>query len=411
MGRLAIVGVGPGPEKWLVPEAKRAIEEAAVLAGGPRHLAPYRASGKELLPLEGPLAPFLDRLKEAAKRAPTALLLSGDPCFFSLLGRLSEGFSPDEYVVFPGVSSFQLLFARLGAQWHDVEIASLHGRPLEASLGSLREDRGTLFLLDSQNTPRAAAAFLKGKGCPDRPVVVGENLGYDGERITKTTLFDLAEGGAFDGLSLLLLSPGPLPPEALGVLPDQWFLRDGAVPLSKEVCRAMVSSLLHPLEGRSVLEVGSGSGGITVELARRVGGGKVFAVERSPEALEVARRNAERGGCSSAVQWVEGSAPEALAPLPLCHRAVVGGHGGNPEEIIRAAWDKLLPGGRLLATANMPSTAHCAWRTLKALGAPPEVIHLAASRSAEAGDSWMLRGDNPVFIIYSNKDGTCHGRK
>lgn len=410
MARLAVVGVGPGPEEWLLPAAAKAIEEAAILAGGPRHLATYGDSGKELLPLEGPLSPFLDSLKEAAGRAETALLLSGDPCFFSLLGKLSERFSPGEFEVFPGLSSFQLLFARLGIPWHDVEIASLHGRPLEDSLLHLREDRGTLFLLDSRNTPRAAAAFLQGKGLPDRSVAVGENLGYEGERVVRTTLFALAGEGSFDGLSLLLLHPGPLPSEALGVLPDGWFLRADGVPLSKMVCRALTVSLLHPLEGRRVLEVGSGSGGITIELARRVGRGKIVALERSPRALEVARKNAGRGGCSPAIRWVEGAAPEALPSLPDCHRVVVGGHGGNPEGVIRAAWDKLLPGGRLLVSANMPSTADGAWRTLKDLGSAPEVIHAASSRSAEAGSSWMLAADNPVFIIYSDKDGTDHGR-
>jgi precorrin-6B methylase 2 len=73
--------------------------------------------------------------------------------------------------------------------------------------------------------------------------------------------------------------------------------------------------------------------------------------------------------------------------------------------VITAVWDKLLPGGRIIVTANMPSTTDCAWGTLKAQGAAPEVLHLAASSSAPAGDSWMLKGSNPVFIIFADKDG------
>ena len=413
MDRLAVVGVGPGPGNYLLPAAREAIAGADILAGGPRHLEPYRESGKELLPLEGSLDTFLDRLGEKRHTGRVALLLSGDPCFFSLLGKLGTRFPREELEVIPGVSSFQVLFARLGIQWNGTETASLHGRPLEDALKSVREDRGTLFLLDRKNTGPAVAAFLKDRGYPDRVAVLAEKLGYPEERILRTTLFALAgEGQAWD-LALLLLGPGPLPPQTLGVLPDGWFVRTPGVPLSKAVCRTLVASLLHPLDGQAVLEIGAGSGGITVELARRTLTGTVFAVERSVDALDAARNNAERAGCLSSIRFVEGQAPEALSSLPRCTRIVVGGHGGAVEAVLEAAWQKLLPGGRLLVTANMPSTADRAWKTLKNLGSRPEVLHVAASSSAEAGGSWMLTAANPVFLVYADrnadKDGTDHG--
>lgn len=405
MGKITVVGVGPGVEDYLLPAARNAIDGADILAGGPRHLAPYKRDGRELIPLEGKLDPFLDLLDEKRREGKVTLLLSGDPCFYSLLGKISSRFSPDEYEVVPGLSSFQLLFARLGLLWNDTVLASLHGRPLEDAASCLREDRGTLFFLGGRNTGPRVSAYLKGLGLPDRRAVLAENLGYQDERITDTTLFGLAGQGEEGGLALLLLEAGPLPATATGILPDGWFARQPGVPLSKAACRAMIVSLLHPLEGRNILEVGSGSGGITVELARRAGSGRVYSVEASPEALSIAGENVSRAGVSQSVTFIEGSAPEALAPLPWCSRAVVGGHGGRAGAVITAVWDKLLPGGRIIVTANMPSTADCAWGTLKAQGAAPEVLHLAASSSAPAGDSWMLKGANPVFIIFADKDG------
>ena len=405
MERIAVVGVGPGSEDYLLPAAREAIEGADMLAGGPRHLAPYKNSGRELIPLEGSLDPFLDLLDRKRASGRIALLLSGDPCFYSLLGKVSSRFTPDEYEVFPGLSSFQLFFARLGIPWSDAALASLHGRPLEDVLKHIREDRDTLFFLDIRNTGPRVASFLKERGFPDRRAVLAENLGYRDELITDTTLFDLAAMSGESRLALLLLEAGPLPDSAVGVLPDDWFVRAPRIPLSKAACRAVAVSLLHPLEGREILEVGTGSGGITVELARRAGSGTVHSVERSGEALAVARENVLRAGVSSSVSFTKGNAPEALLPLPPCSRVVVGGHGGSAAAVIGAAWDKLLPGGRILVTANMPSTADYAWRELKSRGASPEIVHLASSTSAPAGDSWMLKGANPVFIIYGDKDG------
>lgn len=413
MDRITVVGIGPGSDGFLVPAAKDAIAGAEILAGAPRHLVPFNGSGKILLPMEGELDSFLDVLAEKRHCGKTVLLLSGDPCLFSLLGKITARFSPDEYEVIPGVSSFQLLFAKLGIQWNGTEIASLHGRPLEDACRFIRGDCRTLFFLDSKNTGPKVAKYLCGAGFPDREAVLAERLGYHDERIIRSSLSDLSRGSSSEGLALLLLEAGPLPPSALGVLPDEWFDRTPGIPLSKAACRALAVSLLYPLDGQTVLEVGAGSGGITVELARRAGKGIVYAVERSPEAAAVAERNIHRAGAGSSARIVEGEAPEALASLPSCTRAVVGGHGGSAEQIIRSSWRKLLPGGRLLVTANMPSTADRAWHTLKGLGAVPCLMHVNASSAVGAGESWMLSAANPVFLIYgdknTDKDGTIHG--
>ncbi len=142
MDRITVVGIGPGSDGFLVPAAKDAIAGAEILAGAPRHLVPFNGSGKILLPMEGELDSFLDVLAEKRHCGKTVLLLSGDPCLFSLLGKITARFSPDEYEVIPGVSSFQLLFAKLGIQWNGTEIASLHGRPLEDACRFIRGTAG-----------------------------------------------------------------------------------------------------------------------------------------------------------------------------------------------------------------------------------------------------------------------------
>ncbi|HRV98847.1 MAG TPA: precorrin-6y C5,15-methyltransferase (decarboxylating) subunit CbiE, partial [Aminobacteriaceae bacterium] len=376
--------------------------------------------------LEKGVDDLLDAVDEHRKHGRVALLLSGDPCLFSLLGRIAGRFPSGDYEVVPGLSSFQLLFARLASlpgepgapspSWSDVRLESIHGRPIEGVASMLHEHRRTLLFLDSKNSGPAVAAFLRDRGFPDRRVILAERVGYENERISPTTLFNLANEQDAEGLALLLVEPGPIPPLSKGVLPDSWFVRHERTPLSKEITRALTVSFLLPLDGLSVLEVGTGSGGITVELARRIAGGNVVSVERSPDALAVAEENLRRAGVFDRVRLLRGSAPEVFAELndrsgaPLrFHRAVIGGHGGASGEIATAAWNRLLPGGRLLATANMPSSADAIYRALKSLGATPSLTHVNASSARESAGqgaeaSWMLLASNPVFLIYADRN-------
>lgn len=62
---------------------------------------------------------------------------------------------------------------------------------------------------------------------------------------------------------------------------------------------------------RTVLDIGVGSGCITVILAKSLPAARVCGVEKSPEALVLARRNAERHGVL--ISFVEGSLFEPLA--------------------------------------------------------------------------------------------------
>jgi release factor glutamine methyltransferase len=58
-------------------------------------------------------------------------------------------------------------------------------------------------------------------------------------------------------------------------------------------------------DAKRILDMGAGSGCIAVTLAKKLHGAELFGVEKSPEALAMARRNAERHG--TAVTLREGS--------------------------------------------------------------------------------------------------------
>ncbi len=74
-------------------------------------------------------------------------------------------------------------------------------------------------------------------------------------------------------------------------------------------CLRLAQSMAAP----SVVDIGTGSGAIAVAVARRHPAARVTAVDLSPAALEVARRNAARHGLAERVRFLEG---DLFAPVP-----------------------------------------------------------------------------------------------
>jgi release factor glutamine methyltransferase len=65
-----------------------------------------------------------------------------------------------------------------------------------------------------------------------------------------------------------------------------------------------------------LVDVGTGSGAIAVQLARSLPDTKIFGIDSSSCALEVARRNAATVGVSDRIGWLEGNLLEPLEAAP-----------------------------------------------------------------------------------------------
>ncbi len=151
-----------------------------------------------------------------------------------------------------------------------------------------------------------------------------------------------------------------------------------------------------------VWDVGSGTGSISVEAALLVPGGRVYAVERSEEGIELTGKNAEKFGLDN-ITVVQGEAPEALRHLPSPHRVIVGGSGGRLGDILSLAGERIASGGRLVINAVTLETLAEAiagltppWRT--------EVVQILTARGEMIGKSHIMRGSNPVYIITAWKE-------
>jgi precorrin-6Y C5,15-methyltransferase (decarboxylating) len=510
MNNIFCIGMGPGGAKQVTPAALETAASVPFLLGDARFLA-LVAAGPSVAPQHLEELPrgteaTLRRVAELLEKGNVGVLVSGDTGFYSLASSLVRRFGPEKVRLIPGLSSMQLLAARRCRSWANVPTFSLHGRTLEnrkerhpsteaTRAGETSSETGNtggelaalqgeaVVLLGGRERVPAQLRELANLLGPKRKGALAWDLGLPEESIMEGTLAELAIMQPRGRLPLLWLDPpegepprrdcqrkGHLPeddagaaenPFPTGVLSDSWFFRDEGIPLTKAPVRAALLGLLHPLRGCWVLEIGTGTGGMTVELARAAGPeGMVFSVEPKQGALALAARNCLRAdiavemrtprgealpfpsedptsamapvagsagsaGCATQgpfhrniandgkragrtprgrVCLLQGSAPEALGGLRCADAVFVGGHGGALPEVLAACWRLLRPGGRLAATFILMDAALTALRTLENLGGSPNLWQLTAGYGKPLAGSWMLTGQNPVFLVWGDKE-------
>ncbi|SDM05263.1 cobalt-precorrin-6B (C15)-methyltransferase [Halarsenatibacter silvermanii] len=169
--------------------------------------------------------------------------------------------------------------------------------------------------------------------------------------------------------------------------------------MTKREIRAVTLSSLRLAAGHIVWDVGAGSGSLTVEAALMVEeDGKVIAIERQDEGLELIRKNSEKFGAKN-IEIVSGEAPEVLEGLAAPDRVFIGGSGGNLAGIIEAADERLKPGGCLVINAVTIDTLCNARRELKSRGYRLEISQVQCARANPLGSYHMFEGLNPVHVI------------
>jgi precorrin-2 C20-methyltransferase/precorrin-3B C17-methyltransferase len=205
-----VVGLGPGPDRWLTPEVSAVLAEVDHVVGyGPYvNRVPQRAglqrhaSGNTVEVDRARLA--LD-LALAGERV--AVVSGGDAGVFGMASAVFEAAADDRYAsvrvtVLPGVTAAQAVAARAGAPLGgDYAVMSLSDRlkpwsVIERRLRAIAEADLVLAIYNPASRSRvdqlaqARDVLLQVRG-PETPVVVGRDVGRDEEQLTTTTLGEL----------------------------------------------------------------------------------------------------------------------------------------------------------------------------------------------------------------------------
>ena len=389
---ITLLGIGPGDRNGLTAEAMTALEQADLLIGAARMLAQAPDTEAERVTAYKSDEVFAALTERRHERA--CVLYSGDPGFWSgaesLVRRLEKAGLP--YRVLPGLSSVQVLAARLGRSWKDWVLASAHGQDGQV-LARLKSGRPVFLLTGGPEGPAAVCRELVEAGLQDLTVTVAEDLSYPGETVTAGRAADFVRR-TFRPLNVVLVEPARICPVPGPGIPDSGFIR-GSVPMTKQEVRAVILSRLAVGPSDVCWDIGAGTGSVSVELALRAG--EVQAVEYDPEACALIRKNREKF-CAWNLFLTEGRAPEVLDSLPAPDAVFVGGSEGALRQILRKAAEKN-PGVRLCVSAVTLETAAEAVDEMEEMGLEPEAVQLSVSRSRRAGEKHMLLAGNPVFLI------------
>ncbi|MBZ9687083.1 precorrin-6y C5,15-methyltransferase (decarboxylating) subunit CbiE [Clostridium estertheticum] len=182
---IKVVGMGPGNINYLTMEAINAIKSADRVIAFGRICSTAKVIVNSVIEVNR-----VDEIIENLdNKVNTAILASGDPCFFGIIDYLrKKGIVIGE--VIPGISSFQYMMAKLKKSWQDALLISLHGR--DEKLEGVVKSRLSVILTDKTNNPNFISKKLCELGVIGK-IHTGYNLSYDEEVILINNIGDEIE--------------------------------------------------------------------------------------------------------------------------------------------------------------------------------------------------------------------------
>jgi precorrin-6Y C5,15-methyltransferase (decarboxylating) len=404
--KIHIIGIGDDALEGLVSPARQLIDEAELLVGAESTLAKIPQSKAQRLVVGGNLDETVERIAAAADKR-IVVLASGDPLFYGVARYLCDKLGKDRFEVVPHVSSMQLAFARVKESWEEAYLTDLTNRRLDQVLEKVRSATKAGLFTSDECPPKAVAKAMLERRIDYFSAYVCENLGSPDERVTQGELAEIATQD-FSPLNVMILVRRPnvpdRPSEAIGRRlfgnPDEVFLqskpKQGLLTPAEVRSMALAEMDLGPTS--VVWDIGAGSGSVAIEAAQIVSGGAVFAIEMDPQDHELIIANAERFHVTNLVP-VLGRAPDAWKDLPDPDAIFVGGSSREISRVVEQAYQRLRPGGRLVANVGSIESLSAVHQTMARVAKDVNVWMINVARGTYQLERVRFEALNPTFLL------------
>ena len=386
----SIIGAGSGQPDGLTREALDTIKLCDTLISTER-------LAKDLSSIAKITAYEIAELAQTAisiKEEHIGILVSGDTGFFSVASNLNEKLKEHGKVeMICGLNSMQMLCAKFGVSYQDACFLSLHGRK-GSLLGAVSYNKKVIALTGGEQNAQKLCQTLSAAGLGDINVSVGENIGSEHERILTDTAKNLSEQ-KFDDLAVMLVLNPNAAERHLAVLDAE--MERGKVPMTKQEARWTAVKMLDLKPSDTVYDIGAGTGSISMEMARKVYNGMVYAIERKKEAIELIEKNRKNLGSFNVLPF-EGQAANIIDKLPAPDAAFIGGSDGEMSEIITKLLNKN-PKVRVIISAVSLETLLEAKEAIKNFD-EQNIVQIHSIRGHRINDTTEFTSNNPIYLLY-----------
>ncbi len=403
-GTVHVVGVGNDGAESLTPRVLAIVEKAEVLVGGQRLLDRFPHLPAERIKIGARVDEALAAVAARRMTSRVVVLATGDPNYFGITRALLRHVPSEALEIVPNVSALQWAFAKAREPWDDAAFLTVHGRTMAGLAEAVRGQRKICLFTDERNTPAAIARALLDAGLREYRAVLCEDLGGPSEHVSRHLLEELAHRDAHPLNTLILLAPemtaSQTPVAWTPGLPEDVF--DQRKPklglITKREIRVLSLARLALRPDSVVWDIGAGSGSVSIEAARLAPHGRVFAVEKNADDVEIVRSNVEKFRVPH-VTVLHTTAPEGLDDLPNPDAVFVGGSGGKLREILSVAAAHLRTSGRIVVNAITLDTLHETVTGFRELRLEHEAILASIARSKPLLGMMSFEALNPVYIV------------
>ncbi|WP_336326371.1 precorrin-6Y C5,15-methyltransferase (decarboxylating) subunit CbiT [Halovenus sp. HT40] len=152
------------------------------------------------------------------------------------------------------------------------------------------------------------------------------------------------------------------------------------------------------------VEVGSCTGAVTIEAARRAG--RVTALERKPERLETTRKNLAANDVEAEIELRRAEAPEGLPDD--ADALFLGGSRNYPEILDHAVETGVSRVVMNVSRLEVAGEATAAFRDRDLLD---EVVQFQVSHGYELAGATSFNSDNPVYMLVGGTGSDSEGEQ
>lgn len=439
MREIAVIGLGVAEKAMLSEQALLALQSADLVIGSERQLLtlekllttepkvevldeggqPTIEEKAPSLPPRTEILPKLKYLKALIETEHNVVVLgSGDPLYYGIGTWISKNFRDASVRFFPAVSSITQACHSLSISQQDVNVVSLHGRPVAKLKVALKAHRTLLVLTDNNSRPEHLATICHETGFQDAEIIVCERLGYTDQKISRFRVSELLAAElagkvqTFDTLHVSFVICG----ENKGYLPEFPGIKDvdfetgelgSKGMISKREVRLSILSLLQPSKDDIIWDIGAGCGGVAVELAYWRPQASIHAIEHNQERFDCLLQNQKKFGVVRNLKAHFGHAPEILAELPAPNKVFIGGSDGELPLLLSGLWQKLPDGGQIVVSAVMERTKSQLLdfyiKRSEAGDSELETLQIAVSKSRTLGGQLAYKPALPVSLFSFTK--------